>query len=292
MEKFRFIIIFVKTIKMEFDDIYNEPEGNFIPGIFNYCNRWCERCQYTDRCRVFATEKIFMQEFEKHKRIEKSMAENKEFWAQVNKTIEEAADLIDEEIPLVKNEFSFDQWDFDMDDEDMQEEMKKDEENREKAENSNLSKVALKYENTVGKWFDDRKDVLITDFIQETKKTTVTYAGITDKKELNQISDAVEVILWYHIQIWVKLNRALTSLYEEEEDPEMYEDLPKDSDGSARVVLMGIDASIGSWNLLLKHLNSEMDSIKPIIKMLLWLRIEVEKQFPDARNFVWPPKED
>jgi len=27
---------------------------NFIPGIFNYCDRWCERCAFTKRCRVFA----------------------------------------------------------------------------------------------------------------------------------------------------------------------------------------------------------------------------------------------
>jgi hypothetical protein len=26
----------------------------FIVGIFNYCDRWCERCAFTSRCRVFA----------------------------------------------------------------------------------------------------------------------------------------------------------------------------------------------------------------------------------------------
>lgn len=24
-----------------------------IPGIFNYCDRWCERCQMTSRCEIF-----------------------------------------------------------------------------------------------------------------------------------------------------------------------------------------------------------------------------------------------
>lgn len=27
-----------------------------IPGIFNYCDRWCERCDYRDRCRLFQSE--------------------------------------------------------------------------------------------------------------------------------------------------------------------------------------------------------------------------------------------
>ena len=30
----------------------------FIPGIYNYCDRWCERCPLTARCRVFAMEEV------------------------------------------------------------------------------------------------------------------------------------------------------------------------------------------------------------------------------------------
>ena len=26
--------------------------GKYIDGIFNYCDRWCERCRFEDRCRV------------------------------------------------------------------------------------------------------------------------------------------------------------------------------------------------------------------------------------------------
>ena len=26
---------------------------NFIPGIYNYCDRWCERCAFTTRCQCF-----------------------------------------------------------------------------------------------------------------------------------------------------------------------------------------------------------------------------------------------
>jgi hypothetical protein len=34
----------------------NNDKGGFISGIFNYCDRWCERCPLTARCRVFAME--------------------------------------------------------------------------------------------------------------------------------------------------------------------------------------------------------------------------------------------
>src|SRR5215470_6210325 len=31
-----------------------EVRDGFIVGIFNYCNRWCETCAFTSRCRLFA----------------------------------------------------------------------------------------------------------------------------------------------------------------------------------------------------------------------------------------------
>jgi hypothetical protein len=31
-----------------------EIQDGFITGIFNYCDRWCETCAFTSRCRVFA----------------------------------------------------------------------------------------------------------------------------------------------------------------------------------------------------------------------------------------------
>ena len=32
-----------------------EVQDGFIVGIFNYCDRWCEQCPLTNRCRVFAS---------------------------------------------------------------------------------------------------------------------------------------------------------------------------------------------------------------------------------------------
>jgi hypothetical protein len=31
-----------------------ELQDGFIVGIFNYCDRWCETCAFTSRCRLFA----------------------------------------------------------------------------------------------------------------------------------------------------------------------------------------------------------------------------------------------
>src|SRR5262245_58416083 len=39
----------------DFLDLAKDP--NFISGIYNYCDRWCERCAFTSRCFLYATEK-------------------------------------------------------------------------------------------------------------------------------------------------------------------------------------------------------------------------------------------
>ncbi len=40
---------------MKKEDIKKLAENkDFIPGIFNYCDRWCERCPFTARCMKFA----------------------------------------------------------------------------------------------------------------------------------------------------------------------------------------------------------------------------------------------
>ena len=37
----------------EFDEFFQKNEGKFIVGIHNYCDRWCEKCQFTAQCSVF-----------------------------------------------------------------------------------------------------------------------------------------------------------------------------------------------------------------------------------------------
>lgn len=164
------------------------------------------------------------------------------------------------------------------------------EKKREKAKNQPMSKVALQYEKAVHKWFEERKDILKHAYNPETEAFDVSYPGITDELELKQFAESVEVVQWYHIQIWIKINRALSSSYEEQEDGDMFEGFPKDSDGSAMVASIGIDSSIGAWSSIKNKLVSDSESVKPMIRMLLWLKMEIERLFPTAKDFIWPPK--
>jgi len=85
----------------------------------------------------------------------------------------------------------------------------------------------------------------------------------------------------------VKTMRALSGRKEELEDPEIT-DFPKDSDGSAKVALIGIDRSIAAWRMMQMSLPDRVESIVPLILQLERLRQRLEKGFPQARDFVRP----
>jgi hypothetical protein len=60
----------------------------FIDGIYNYCDRWCERCAFTARCRLFADEQKFLAEAQRP-----SDDQNADFWDVFDEVTEDALEL-------------------------------------------------------------------------------------------------------------------------------------------------------------------------------------------------------
>lgn len=57
-------------------------EKRFIPGIYNYCDRWCERCPQTSYCLNFA---IVQEEFSDP---EEQDIRNEAFWKKLSMSSE------------------------------------------------------------------------------------------------------------------------------------------------------------------------------------------------------------
>jgi len=107
-------------------------------------------------------------------------------------------------------------------------------------------------------------------------------------EDVNRLSDAVAVIRWHQFQIHVKLIRALQGRHTEEELVDTLEGFPKDSDGSAKVALIGLDRSIAAWGALLRVLPARETETLELLVSLERLRRAVEQEFPAARAFVRP----
>jgi hypothetical protein len=238
---------------------------DLISGIYNYCDRWCERCPLTARCLVFATEQV-----DHNGSGETHDVNNKAFWHKLSSILLETQQMIDEWAREANIDLTH------VPEDELKAPRKR---KRQLVDNHPLARAGKKYANAASDWFREfDQSVAISD----------RPAGDADREQLEQLEDAREVIQWYQYQIAVKTMRALSCRDDGwEDDPEMV-DFPKDSDGSAKVALIGIDRSLAAWRLMQLSLPERADSIVPLMLQLERLRQRVEKQFPDARAFVRP----
>jgi len=88
----------------------------------------------------------------------------------------------------------------------------------------------------------------------------------------------------------VKLRRAIESARNEKEEAD--DGFPKDSDGSAKVALIGLDRSIAAWKMMLSYFPGQQQPILNIVASLESIRRRVEAQFPQARAFMRPGLDD
>lgn len=236
-------------------DLANNPD--LISGIYNYCDRWCERCPLTSRCLVYATEQ------EDHNSPETHDLRNEVFWQKLSIVFQETRELIVEwanEAGVNLNGHS--------EDDEVHHHRR-----RQLVDNHPLTRAGKKYANAASDWFRELDQIV-------------------DSDNSDRLEDAREVIQWYQYQIAVKTMRALSGRKEELEDDFDCAELPKDSNGSAKVALVGIDRSIAAWRLMQLSLPELAGSIVPLILQLERLRIRLEYSFPAARDFIRPGFDD
>jgi hypothetical protein len=105
------------------------------------------------------------------------------------------------------------------------------------------------------------------------------------------LGDCEEVIRWYLFFIDAKLQRALHGKMEGEswQEENGYQ---KDSDGSARTAIIGIERSIGAWIRLYELMPSSEDVALKALSQLNQLKQKAVEEFPHAMNFKRPGFDD
>ena len=62
---------------------------DLISGIYNYCDRWCERCPLSSRCLLYATE----QEDDDDSRESRDI-QNEAFWRKLSSIFQETREMV------------------------------------------------------------------------------------------------------------------------------------------------------------------------------------------------------
>jgi hypothetical protein len=255
--------------KEELKKLADDPDN--IPGIYNYCDRWCERCSFTSRCLNF---KMSEEKFGDQENID---ANNTAFWEKLAETLHETLELLKE----MAEEQGIDLNSIDV------EEAKQ---YRREFEDNNVVHViehlSKSYITTVDEWFDNDMYMVGDETNESDLEDNTASIDALSEKDTITMKDNVEVIRWYQHQIYVKLRRALKSA--QMEKTEDWDDDQKDSDGSAKVALIGIDRSISAWGKILDYFSWQKKGILNIIAYLKRLSHIIENEFPNARSFVRP----
>lgn len=248
-------------------------DQRFISGIYNYCDRWCERCPQTSRCLNYAmSEEEFADPNTRDIR-------NEAFWIKLAETFKTTLDLL-------KEMAASEGIDLDaIDSEDLVEEHRA---FQEAAKNHEISRSALDYADMAESWLEEARAFFMGG--EEIDPGLQSIPGNGEEREKYGLEEALEVIQYYQHQIYVKLARAISGQMEEEsvidDEPARY---AKDSDGSAKVALIGLDRSIAAWGVIGRHLPTfRSHDVPAILTHLERLRRRIEKAFPDARGFLRP----
>jgi len=241
--------------KKKFKSLLNENSAHptTIQGIYNWCDRWCEKCKCTENCTVFKTSSHLTTEspedffknlsmiFEVTMEMLKELSENVGIDLDTLKEADSDSDLI-----------------------------AKFEQEKEIIRKSDSVALAKKYTKKVKKWLDSLKNK--------------RFAEMEIRLQDPILSDCLEIIHWYQYFLEIKMERAILAQKEEIEE----ESEPLDSLGTAKLILVSIERNISAWGYVYKKFQENEDEILDILICLQKLGKKIEQIFPNARAFVRP----
>lgn len=253
-------------------------DPSLVSGIYNYCDRWCERCAQTSRCLLFKMEQSRVQRRGAARTRRSRDLHQEAFWDDLATSFELA-------LRVIKREAK--KHGIDLDSPGALAGMEKDErERRQRAarEGSALHRGATAYWRAAKTLLRKLNPELAA--TERALNTQVRLGTGEPHAVAAEIHDALEVVHWYLWMIDVKLQRAVAARVDRAADPGNL--TPGHANGSAKVALLAIDRSIAAWARLRQHLTGEADAILDLLVALERLRRAAEREFPHARAFKRP----
>ncbi len=196
---------------MNADDLLRlSQSGDFIEGIYDYCDRWCERCPQSARCIVFAQEKA------NRDGDETQDSQNEAFWDRLANSMKSAGELLQR----MTSERGLD-----VSDAPIGHVEKPECTTQGQLENEPLPRLAHQYAERADQWFKDATSDFEAKGDELRSIEEMDIEGSDPVGDADDISDCVEIIRWYQYQITVKLMRAYSGVTRS-----MVSNLPQDVD--------------------------------------------------------------
>lgn len=241
--------------------------AHIISGIHNYCDSWCARCAFIDRCTLGVIE-------------QKRWAKGADWDAEdFFEELEKMYPLHEEHMAQWLEETGLDIDDIDPDDLPAPD-LKTQQLEAEMRERGSQYYLPLR------DFFKTNHDALKARGIDLMSERD-PYEG-RDAHERSALAEAVQVIQWYQYLIFVKANRAISGL-EDMDDNEIWGSRHQsDANGSAKVAMIGAERSLGAWEMLRRHWPEKQPEALGFMRQVNGFRHRMEQIFPDWQKFVRP----
>ncbi len=260
----------------------NEEKKKHIPGIYNYCDRWCEKCSFTSQCLLFSNEsKIATFEI-------------------LNDRLPEADEIMDE---LFESEEDDEEDKFDLEDssdeedkEDFLFEESSDEEEEEEEEEMEFVDDAIEPANLIEDLSNQylKQSQILIKSIDENFNFSSTPKENLPLPQIKKIFDCFKTVSWYHAFIFIKIKRASQGKkkYLKYKNKDLKGFSKYDSDGTAKVAALSIKNSMKALTELHEYLPEYEVEILKLSSLLKKIFNELEMEFPDYNKFIRPGFDD
>ncbi|MEM6698290.1 MAG: hypothetical protein AAF599_07835, partial [Bacteroidota bacterium] len=231
----------------ELDDFLNAADNpKFVSGIYNYCDRWCERCQHTDKCYSYA--------------MEQGDAFNT---GKTDDLFEKLGKVFEVTMMLLEKTAREKGIDLSMSDEEEQAFEQSQADRKQAAENHPLHPLSMRYIDQVKSWNEQQQSWLEEKTMSWQQQHELELPKSDPQTEFAQLNNWLEIINWYHLMIATKFRRALNSIFEiaqGEEEDWRYDEM----NGTAKVAMIGTERSIAAWHQMMTNYPEQEDTILPI----------------------------
>lgn len=232
-------------------------EEEFVAGIFNYCDRWCERCNFTDQCRLYHNDQSKNKD-----------AGEDDFAHVISKSLSETIELLHN----IAEERGINLDDLEDDDESFYKEQAK----HEAARNHPITLASDEYLKQTDQWMKAFNS-LEKEMKELIKNIELGIQPHENDKKMRIIQEALSIIGWYVFQISVKITTALNYF---PHDPSFENEIQNMHHASAKIALIGIENSMKAWQSLQEVGIGHEDFILDRLLQLERIKASIYKRFP------------
>lgn len=251
-----------------------------ISGIYNYCDRWCEKCTYTNRCLLFKQEaeieiKQILKDEDSPSVWMKDAADNfHEAFDQVNKFMDEE----DEEY----EEFGKDDFEDEDDSDSFERNFLKEEIDDDRPstflKGADSSLILL-------------SEKLFKDFFDYYELLKLKMPDELDEKNSKSIlQQNIDTLGWYTPQIHIKIRMSYWNKHKlsKSKDPEFAEIDEEMLNVSSRIAFIGIEKCITALNFLYQQMPELQSETKSLLNSVFQIRNIFIEEFPASQTYKRP----